>query len=180
MKNTIKTILIEMIDTLEAMNNEQEVLKDVYKKAVKERVKDKGQDWVDFYVDLVEKLGEINIGNITSNDIVLSFYEQNLSNLQQLEKHSLKLYKLYLESNTDSKIEYYENLKKEKLLKQAELQNKEFINVSEFETLYNYSVSSQKNFRSRLNNPLPFVQKEFNKKILYKKSEVEDWLANKK
>lgn len=73
-----------------------------------------------------------------------------------------------------------ENAHKEKLLA-LELANlKEIIDVKEFELIYGFSKETQKGYRSRLNNPIPFIQKKDKSKIMYKKSEVIKWLGGKK
>ena len=58
--------------------------------------------------------------------------------------------------------------------------SKKLISVKELKELYGYSESAQKGFRSRLNNPIPFIQQGIGTKILYNKDEVNKWLAGKK
>ncbi len=74
-----------------------------------------------------------------------------------------------------------EDARQEKLLALKMAKEKEIIDVKEFELIYGYSKSAQKSFRSRLNDPLLYIQKGFRSKIMYKKSVVEEWLkANKR
>ena len=74
-----------------------------------------------------------------------------------------------------------EDTRQEKLLALKMAKEKDIIDVKEFELIYGYSESSQKSFRSRLNDPLLHIQKGFRSKIMYKKSVVEEWLkANKR
>lgn len=58
------------------------------------------------------------------------------------------------------------------------IQNKKYITVKEFEKMFNISSSSQRDYRSRLKNPLPYHQKVENGKIVYVVNEVEKWFSN--
>jgi len=58
------------------------------------------------------------------------------------------------------------------------LQAKKNITVKELAKLYNISKTSQQNYRSRLNDPLPYHQKVEGGKITYIVEEVEKWLEN--
>ena len=58
------------------------------------------------------------------------------------------------------------------------IQNKKYITVKEFEKMFNISSSSQRDYRSRLKNPLPYHQKIEGGKIVYVVSEVEKWFSN--
>lgn len=60
----------------------------------------------------------------------------------------------------------------------TELQLKKNITVKEFEIKYNISTSSQRDYRSRLNNPLLYHQKIRGGKIVYVVEEVEQWFKN--
>ncbi len=57
--------------------------------------------------------------------------------------------------------------------------SKKLISVKEFKELYGYSESAQKGFRSRLNNPIPFIQQGLACKILYNKEDIDEWLEGK-
>lgn len=58
------------------------------------------------------------------------------------------------------------------------IQFKKYLTSKELEEVYNISVSSQKNYRGRLNDSLPFHQKVPRGKIVYSVDEVERWLQN--
>lgn len=60
----------------------------------------------------------------------------------------------------------------------ARLNNKKILTVKDLEERYNISKSSQKQYRSRLYNPLPYHQKVLGGKIVYSVDEVEKWLEN--
>ena len=62
--------------------------------------------------------------------------------------------------------------------KMKEIQVKKFITTDEFEKIYNISKSSQRDYRSRLYNPLPYHQKIAKGKIVYVVEEVEKWFEN--
>jgi len=53
------------------------------------------------------------------------------------------------------------------------MQSKKNITTKEFEEIYNISISSQKDYRGRLNDPLPYHQKVARGKIVYVVDEVE-------
>lgn len=63
-------------------------------------------------------------------------------------------------------------------MQMKEAQAKKYIDTKEFEKIYNISQSSQKDYRGRLNDPLPFHQKVARGKIVYVVSEVEKWFDN--
>lgn len=58
------------------------------------------------------------------------------------------------------------------------IQAKKNITVKEFTEIYNISRTSQQNYRSRLNDPLPYHQKVEGGKIVYVVEEVEKWFEN--
>ena len=58
------------------------------------------------------------------------------------------------------------------------IQAKKNITVKEFTDIYNISKSSQRDYRSRLNDPLPYHQKVAGGKIVYVVEEVEKWFQN--
>lgn len=60
----------------------------------------------------------------------------------------------------------------------ARLHSKQFISVKDFAEKYNDSPSTQKQYRSRLYDPLPYHQKVEGGKIMYSVEEVEKWRAN--
>lgn len=56
----------------------------------------------------------------------------------------------------------------------------EYIGVKELEKRFNIKERSQKSYRGRIKNPLPFYQDTKNGKIRYKVTEIEEWLSNQK
>jgi len=58
------------------------------------------------------------------------------------------------------------------------IQAKKYITTDEMVEIYNISISSQRDYRGRLNDPLPFNQKKFRGKITYTVVEIEQWLKN--
>ncbi len=58
------------------------------------------------------------------------------------------------------------------------IQAKKNITVKEFSDIYNISKTSQRDYRSPLNDPLPYHQKVAGGKIVYVVKEVEQWLEN--
>ena len=75
----------------------------------------------------------------------------------------------------------YEDKYKEVLDIEAEMrkiQAKKYITTDEMVEIYNISISSQRDYRGRLNDPLPFNQRKFRGKITYTVVEIEQWLKN--
>ena len=62
--------------------------------------------------------------------------------------------------------------------KMRKIQAKKYITTDEMVEIYNISISSQRDYRGRLNDPLPFNQKKFRGKITYTVEEVEKWINN--
>jgi hypothetical protein len=58
------------------------------------------------------------------------------------------------------------------------IQAKKYITTDEMVEIYNMSISSQRDYRGRLNDPLPYNQKKFRGKITYTVEEIEQWLKN--
>ncbi|WP_457743321.1 hypothetical protein [Sulfurimonas sp.] len=58
------------------------------------------------------------------------------------------------------------------------IQAKKYITTDEMVEIYNISISSQRDYRGRLNDPLPFNQKKFRGKITYTVEDIEKWLKN--
>jgi hypothetical protein len=56
----------------------------------------------------------------------------------------------------------------------------EYIGTKELEKRFDIKERSQKAYRGRVKNPLPFHQETENGKIRYKVSEIEEWLKNQK
>jgi len=58
--------------------------------------------------------------------------------------------------------------------------DKEFLSTEDIEMLYSISKSSQKGFRNRIKDPLPYHQEKVGAKITYKKTEVDEWKERQK
>ena len=56
----------------------------------------------------------------------------------------------------------------------------EYIGVKELERRFDIKERSQKSYRGRVVNPLPFYQENENAKIRYKVSEIEEWMEKQK
>jgi hypothetical protein len=56
----------------------------------------------------------------------------------------------------------------------------EYIGTKELERRFDIKERSQKSYRGRIKNPLPYHQDIENGKISYKVSEVEEWKSNQK
>lgn len=58
------------------------------------------------------------------------------------------------------------------------IQAKKYITTDEMVEIYNISISSQRDYRGRLNDPLPFNQNKFRGKITYTVEDVDKWRKN--
>lgn len=96
--------------------------------------------------------------------------------LYLLQKQLSRSYAVILESV----IELNDTLLKpeQKILDIKNIQQKELITVDEFILLFSYSKESQKGYRTRLHNPLPYIQKSHGSKIFYDLNEVKTWLKD--
>ena len=175
-KNKIKEILIELADILEQFSEEnQNILSGVSKEEMSARKNT--TNILSAYLEQLmadDAIREDFLEN--NNELVQTLYNQNIERQRALEKYALKLYSLY----DDLKIEYFENALNQQKLAIEKAKLKDIIDVKEFELIYSYSESAQKGFRSRLNDPLPYIQKGHGSKIQYKKADVEAWLKHKK
>ena len=59
-------------------------------------------------------------------------------------------------------------------------QQSEYIGTTELEKRFDIKKRSQKSYRGRIKNPLPYHQDVENGKIRYKVSEIEDWMSQQK
>lgn len=85
-------------------------------------------------------------------------------------KEAEREYHLRIQNNT------YDKERNEKLLKAQLAREKEFITPEEFELLFDLSIETQKQYRSRKNNPIPvFGKRGKGNKILYRRVDVEKW-----
>lgn len=178
MKTTIKDILDDMILKLEELVDEKLVLQKLYRDYHEKLFINESDEDKDFYMSILDTLEDvITLENFKPNDMMRALYELNIERIRELELYALRLYKLYNEE-TSQEISYLENIKDRNIQKIREANEKKNISVIEFELVYGYSSTAQKGFRSRLNDPIPFIQKEFNSKISYKKSDVDKWLGD--
>jgi len=92
----------------------------------------------------------------------------------ELEKALQEIKKLEKELS-DLKIAHDKMSKQDKI---SSIQAKKNITVKELSKIYNISSSSQRDYRSRLNDPLPYHQKVAGGKIVYVAEEVEKWFQN--
>ena len=108
--------------------------------------------------------------------------EYNHINIELKEKRDIKTFELFdiplIKLNNLLKFseQFNEVLEIEKQM--TKIQAKKYITTKEMEDIYNISVSSQKDYRGRLNDPLPFNQKVFRGKITYTVEDIEKWLKN--
>ena len=59
-------------------------------------------------------------------------------------------------------------------------QQSEYIGTKELEKRFDIKERSQKSYRGRIKDPLPYYQDVENGKISYKVSEIEEWKQNQK
>lgn len=139
-----------------------------------------------------------------SKEIIIEVIEELLKHKnKEIDEVSIK-YKYKIDDRIDTPekrkkknfeaFEKYKNMlvKLNKLLKKEEqfkeiidieaqmkkIQVKNNITIKEFSEIYNISKTSQQNYRSRLNDPLPYHQKVAAGKIVYVVKEVEEWFEN--
>lgn len=132
--------------------------------------------------ELIEYLQNNNIKEEDSHiEVELNYYLEFISKRAKYKNTSfdkdliiLKLVKLKL----DLLHEILNNSGNDEVNYMSKIQSKKYINVKEFEEIYDISKSSQRDFRGRLHNPLPYHQKVFRGKILYDVSEIEKWFEN--
>ena len=174
-KKKIEEILIELGDILTQFSNEK---RDILS-GVSEEDKSISQNSTKVLSAFLEQFMEDDARrkDFLSNNkkLIETLQNQNTERERALEKYVLKLYSLY----DDLKIEYFENALNQQHIAIEKAKLKDIITVEEFELLYDYSKESQKGFRARLNDPLPYIQKSFGAKIQYRKPDVEAWLKRK-
>ena len=127
---------------------------------------------------VIEHILKFRTKEILDNENVKSsiydYEEKDRLNAITTEKYDKPLIKL-------NSLLKYEDKYKEIFEIEAEMrkiQAKNNITVKEFAEIYNVSKTSQQNYRSRLNDPLPYHQKKQNGKIVYVVKEVENWFEN--
>lgn len=127
---------------------------------------------------VIEHILQFRTKEIWDNEHVYSlahdWEEQDRLNTLTTEKYDKPLIKL-------NSLLKYEDKYKEVLDIEAQMrkiQAKKYITTDEMVEIYNISISSQRDFRGRLNDPLPFNQKKFRGKITYTVEEIEKWLKN--
>ncbi len=168
-KEKINEILIELADILKQFSDEKQNISS----SASENTTNILSAFVKEYMDDNARRKDFLAKN---NELVQTLKKFNIERENALEKYALKLYSLY----DDLKIEYFENALNQQRLAIEKAKLKEFITTEEFELLFNYSAGAQKGFRSRLNNPIPFIQKGSKSKILYRTSETLKWLKGKR
>lgn len=97
--------------------------------------------------------------------------QKNIKKIEALDKQLIKLNHLlpYFDRNTEI-LTIEQQMQK--------IQAKKNITVKEFTEIYNVSASSQRDYRYRSNDPLPYHQKVAGGKIVYVVEEVEKWFEN--
>jgi len=127
---------------------------------------------------VIEHILKFRSKEIWDNENVKSstydYEEKDRLNAITTEKYDKPLIKL-------NSLLKYEDKYKEVLDIEAEMrkiQAKKYITTDEMVEIYNISISSQRDYRGRLNDPLPFNQKKFRGKITYTVEEIEQWLKN--
>ena len=127
---------------------------------------------------VIEHILQFRTKEIWDNEHVYSlahdWEEQDRLNTLTTEKYDKPLIKL-------NNLLKYEDKYKEVLDIEAEMrkiQAKKYITTDEMVEIYNISISSQRDYRGRLNDPLPFNQRKFRGKITYTVEEIEKWLKN--
>lgn len=93
--------------------------------------------------------------------------EENLLRLHKEEE--AEFFKRQYSTNEDEK------LRADKLLKLKMAKEKDIIDVEDFELLFGLSKETQKQYRSRIKNPIPTISGGKGKKVLYDKKAVEKW-----
>ena len=127
---------------------------------------------------VIEHILKFRTKEIWDNENVKSstydYEEKDKLNAITTEKYDKPLIKL-------NSLLKYEDKYKEVFEIEAEMrkiQAKKYITTDEMVEIYNISISSQRDYRGRLNDPLPFNQKKFRGKITYTVEEIEQWLKN--
>lgn len=167
------------------LNSNQEVFnmflefKNIYKHQIYNRYKRMSSKNLE---ELIEYLQNNDIKEEDSNiQVELNYYLEFIAKREKYRNNSfnsdliiLKLVKLKM----DILHEILNNLDNEEVNYMSKIQAKKYINVKEFEEIYDISKSSQRDYRGRLHNPLPYHQKVFRGKILYDVDEIEKWFEN--
>ncbi len=112
----------------------------------------------------------------THSDGTMTFLERFITgdNVEKIKKLDNQLVNLNL------LLPYLERDKEVIMIDQEmkKIQAKNNITVKEFTEIYNISTSSQRDYRSRLQDALPYHQKISGGKIVYVVEEVEIWFEN--
>ncbi len=125
-----------------------------------------------------KKLQKDNYTN-TDFDYVKNTEEFNQERIKRQQQYTIEEYDIPLvKLNKLLKYEdkFDEVLEIEKQM--TKIQTKKYITTHEMQEIYNISISSQKDYRGRLNDSLPFTQKKFRGKIVYVVEDIEKWLKN--
>jgi len=106
-------------------------------------------------------------------------YEENHFDLEEVNQSTMEKYdnRLIALNNLLKREDKYEEVLDIEA-QMRKIQAKKYITTDEMVEIYNISISSQRDYRGRLNDPLPFNQKKFRGKITYTVEEIEQWLKN--
>jgi hypothetical protein len=145
------------------------------------RMKNLRADWI--YFNKIKKVLDDNVSNYKK---ALKLVKKIKEPAGALEYYGDINYIKILQSIADRVIELNATLDKEKQLKEVldlerdmkKLQAKKYITTEQFAQIYNISISRQRDYRGRLNNPLPYHQTVAKGKITYDVGEVEEWRPN--
>jgi hypothetical protein len=123
--------------------------------------------WVSSYRE--GKLNHVDIDMLVRDSIELLFGSE-----EEIEEIKNIIIKLNNSLKKKDRIPTIVSLEEE----MKKIQAKKYITIKEFAEIYNISVSSQQQFRGRLNDPLPYHQKVPRGKVVYVVEEVEKWFEN--
>lgn len=118
-------------------------------------------------IELQNQLKEIR--TIVNTELPISFDTKDLYN-----RYQDKIEKVTTLIEVNNKLGIQLSMQ---LISVANAKDKDYINVKEFELLYSYGASWQKERRNRIHNPLPTVS-QFGKKILYDHKTIKEWIQN--
>lgn len=97
--------------------------------------------------------------------------KENTQTMQRFDERLITLNKLLKKEEQNKEVLDIEQ-------QMRKIQAKRNITVNEFIDIYSVSKTAQQNYRSRLNDPLPYHQKVKAGKIIYVVEEVEKWFEN--
>lgn len=163
------------------MNNSQ--LKDLVDDLF-EQSKNYYYDMIEFFINkelLIEnEIGyDEDIENFNPHYINKNFKDLEIKSLYDKFESKLTQDLEILTSLNELLSKHYKNEEiqqfKENIIK---IETKRFITTKQFEEKYNVSISSQRDYRGRKNDPLPYRQIKFRGSITYDVDKVEKWFEN--